>query len=401
MLTITLFLGCSTIDNKREMGKTFNDDVAFLRKHTEVILLSTDDEAGQIVIVPEYQGRVMTSTLNGGQGIGFGWINYEKIPAGQTDERFNAFGGEDRFWLGPEGGQFSLFHKSGGEFSLDNWYVPKQIDAQPFKLIDQHNTSVTMEADFNITNYSGNDFNVRILRTVRLLSDSDIKHNLALNDLDGLEKVGFESENHLFNAGDSVWNKSDGLLSIWILGMYNPGDDVVIIIPYYQGGTGSLGEVVNDAYFGEIPPDRIRTGGGAVFFKGDGKYRSKIGMSWMRAWDVLGSYDPDRNVLTIVKYNKPEEKKDYVKSMWEIMEDPYQGDVVNSYNDGPPEPGAEPMGPFYELETSSPVNELAPGEKITHIHQTYHIKGDEEKINQITETLFNVKLHQIKDAFSN
>jgi hypothetical protein len=181
--------------------------------------------------------------------------------------------------------------------------------------------------------------------------------------------------------------------------MYIPGNQVVIVIPYYQGVTGSLGEVVNDSYFGEVPADRLRVESGVVYFKGDGKCRSKIGLNWMRAKDFLGSYDPERNVLTIVKYSKPEEKSDYVKSMWEIMKDPYDGDVVNSYNDGPPEPGAKPMGPFYELETSSPVKPLGPGEEIIHIHQTIHIRGSEAQLNSITEELFKVKIQQIKDAF--
>ena len=119
----------------------------------------------------------------------------------------------------------------------------------------------------------------------------------------------------------------------------------------------------------------------------------------MRAKNLLGSYDPVKNVLTIVKYNKPEEESDYIKSMWEIMEDPYGGDVVNSYNDGIPDSGGEPLGPFYELETSSPVKELSPGEHILHVHQTYHLQGSEEDLNHITEQLFRVKIQHIKDAF--
>ena len=31
--------------------------------------------------------------------------------------------------------------------------------------------------------------------------------------------------------------------------------------------------------------------------------------------------------------------------MWEMQSDPYTGDVINSYNDGPPAPGAAPLGP--------------------------------------------------------
>ena len=46
--------------------------------------------------------------------------------------------------------------------------------------------------------------------------------------------------------------------------------------------------------------------------------------------------------------------------MWEMQREPFKGDVINSYNDGPPAPGKPPLGPFYELETSSPALSLSP-----------------------------------------
>jgi hypothetical protein len=391
---------CSIHETSETMENNFQEDIEFLQQHTDAIVLKDEDGSSQIIVVPEYQGRVMTSTLDGESGYGFGWINYEKIGEGAMDERFNAYGGEDRFWLGPEGGQFSLFHKAGGEFTLDNWYVPKQIDAEKFTVVDKTSDQVKMEAEFSISNYSGTEFHVGVERTVRLLDMGEISRSLQAGSLEGLQAVGFESENHLYNRGDSAWAREKGLLSIWVLGMYNPGDEVVIFIPYSQDGSGSSGEIVNDSYFGEVPPERLKVDEGVVYFSGDGKYRSKIGLNWMRAKDFLGSYDPERNVLTIVKYNKPEENSEYVKSMWEIMDDPYAGDVVNSYNDGPPEPGAKPLGPFYELETSSPVRPLQPGEEITHIHQTFHIRGTEQQLDGLTQELFNVKIRQIKEALS-
>ena len=48
----------------------------------------------------------------------------------------------------------------------------------------------------------------------------------------------------------------------------------------------------------------------------------------------------------------------YVNGQWGPQEDPFAGDVINSYNDGPVEDGSI-MGPFYEIETSSPGG-LAP-----------------------------------------
>lgn len=72
-------------------------------------------------------------------------------------------------------------------------------------------------------------------------------------------------------------------------------------------------------------------------------------------------------MLTIVKMSPPEgpAPHSYVNSLWKIQKDPYGGDVINAYNDGTPEPGKEPMGPFYEFESSSPGAQLDPGESIT------------------------------------
>ena len=44
----------------------------------------------------------------------------------------------------------------------------------------------------------------------------------------------------------------------------------------------------------------------------------------------------------------------------------------------PGTPGAPPLGPFYELETSSPALALAPGESAEHVHRTLHFLGAQE-----------------------
>ena len=51
--------------------------------------------------------------------------------------------------------------------------------------------------------------------------------------------------------------------------------------------------------------------------------------------------------------------------------------MINSYNDGPTEDGGKPLGPFYELETSSPALSLNAGESGTHIQRTFHFEGKE------------------------
>ncbi|MBI9063340.1 MAG: hypothetical protein JEZ14_15265, partial [Marinilabiliaceae bacterium] len=56
---------------------TFGYDKQFLNKHLQTIELKNGDAA--LVIVPEFQGRVMTSSCEGDEGFSFGWINYDLI----------------------------------------------------------------------------------------------------------------------------------------------------------------------------------------------------------------------------------------------------------------------------------------------------------------------------------
>jgi hypothetical protein len=85
--------------------------------------------------------------------------------------------------------------------------------------------------------------------------------------------------------------------------------------------------------------------------------------------------------------------------MWEIQKEPYRGDAINSYNDGPPAPGKPPLGPFYELETSSPALSLSPGEHYTHVHRTFHLVGPEAQLDTIARAILNVSLADVTNAF--
>ena len=119
----------------------------------------------------------------------------------------------------------------------------------------------------------------------------------------------------------------------------------------------------------------------------------------MRSKGIAGSYDAAGKVLNIVTYNQQEAPNGFVNSMWELQKKPYSGDVINSYNDGSPEPGIAPLGPFYELETSSPAAALKPGETMKHIQRTFHIQGSEKQLDMLARQLLGTPLATIKKAF--
>jgi hypothetical protein len=206
--------------------------------------------------------------------------------------------------------------------------------------------------------------------------------------------VGFETNNRVTNTGDKAWTKETGLPSIWILGMYNPKKDAYVAIPFAKTGAEPA---VNDSYFGKVPSDRLSTdlGDGFLLFKCDGTHRSKIGLGPSRAKSVMGSYSRAAKLLTIVQYDKPDGATDYVNSMWEIQKSPYGGDVINSYNDGPTEPGKPSLGGFYEMETSSPALALAPGASATHTQRTFHFTAAENDLEALAQRVLGVKASRI------
>jgi hypothetical protein len=103
--------------------------LAFLRKHLEVVVLGQGD--ARVLVVPAWQGRVVTSTAAGDAGSSFGWINRGLVESGKKQPHINPYGGEDRLWLGPEGGQFSIFFRARDPYDLAHWQTPAAIDTDP------------------------------------------------------------------------------------------------------------------------------------------------------------------------------------------------------------------------------------------------------------------------------
>ena len=377
---------------------SFANDVAFLQEHVETIVLSDESGQAQAAVVPAYQGRVMTSTAAGNDGPSFGWINRELIASGQKQEHIHVFGGEDRFWLGPEGGQFSIFFAKGAPFDLEHWHTPAVIDTEPFSVVSRERALARFQREFAVTNYSGTVFNLRAERGVRLLPAPAAWEKLGLTRTPGVNLVAVESANKITNTGNKPWTKEGGLLSIWILGMFNPSSATTVVVPIQAGSPAELGARVTSDYFGAVPPERLVARENVVYFSGDGQYRGKIGVGPRRSKGVLGSYDAANRALTIVQFSQPAGATDYVNSQWKLQTDPFSGDASNSYNDGPPEPGAKPLGPFYELESSSPAAALNPGESLEHIHRTIHLVGGEQALDAVARGVLGVSLEDISAA---
>lgn len=153
---------------------TFGYDLDFLKKKDSVVVLQSADGMAKAIISPKYQGKVFTSTADGDTGKSFGWINYKTFDA-KTDVHMNAYGGEDRLWLGPEGSKFALFFKPGTKMVFDNWHTPAAFDHERWELVNKDEKQVTLAKNMSLLNYAGTTLDIKVERDISLLSKDDIQ----------------------------------------------------------------------------------------------------------------------------------------------------------------------------------------------------------------------------------
>ena len=396
--------GAATARGQDAKGKpmSYGQVREFLAKHTQLVEL-TNSEGARVAVCPEWQGRVMTSTCGGLDGQSFGFVNDEFIKEGKPNLHFANYGGEERLWLSPEGGQFSLWFKPGVKQTLDDWYTPPAFNEGAWKVVSRPSEPVRMAVMMKLENTSSAQFHLDVGREVRLLGAGDVGRLLGQSAAQatgakGVKMVAYETANQLTNRGQPM-TLEKGLVSIWILGMMNSGPQIVTIVPYKAGPESELGPVVKSDYFGTVPAERLKVLPSVVLFRCDGEYRAKIGVSQKRARNVLGSYDFQNNVLTLVNFTMPDDptKALYMNNQWGGPHaEPYKGDVANSYNDGAPEPGKKGLGPFYEIESLSPARALKTGESLEHRHRTIHIQADRATLDKLARDLLGVDLDTVR-----
>lgn len=398
---------CTTTENKEtssdagidsadfEKG-SFGYDLAFLQQHDSVIVLKSNDDKAQIIVSPKYQAKVFTSTANGNEGLSFGWVNYKAF-TGPEDEHMNAYGGENRFWLGPEGGRFSLYFKPGDSMVFEHWKTPAAFDTEAWKVTAKTNSSVSMQKDMQLTNYHNTLLQLSVNRSVDILSNDDINSNTGLSLDTAIKVVAYQTINTVTNTGNNEWTESTGMPCIWILDMMKNTPSTVIVAPYKNAAGANFEAVATTNYFGEIPADRLKHDDNKLFFKADGKSRGKIGIKPKYTKPVIGSYDAENKVLTVALF-EPDAAAKYLNQEWNTTKPPFSGDAVNAYNDGPLADGSQ-MGPFYEIESVSPAAFLKPGQSIIHKQAVYHFTGDEKGLNMISQKLLGVSINEIQTAF--
>ncbi|HEY2647909.1 MAG TPA: DUF6786 family protein [Puia sp.] len=372
----------------------FGYDLQFLKKHdTTLIVLKSG--SSRIIISPKYQAKVFTSTANGDKGLSFGWINYKAFD--KEDAHMNAYGGENRLWLGPEGGKFSLFFKPGTKMTFDHWKTPAPFDTESWNVNAMDSHAVTMVKEMDLLNYAGTQLKLKVVRTISILNREQVFRLAGINESDSsLYATGYETNNTLTNTGDQEWTELSGMPCIWILDMFKPSPGTIVVVPFKKIRSGDFDKVATTNYFGAIPNERLKHNDSLLFFKADGKNRGKLGILANGARETAGSYDAENKVLTIISF-RVDEKKRYLNQEWNITKPSFAGDAVNAYNDGPLPNGSQ-MGPFYEIESVSQAAFLKPGESIYHSHTVMHFSGKEEALDKIATRMLGTGLEKINKS---
>lgn len=375
---------------------TFGYDRTFLQQYDSIIVLSGRDGNAQVIVSPKYQAKVFTSTAEGDKGASYGWINYEAFDT--LTPHMNGYGGENRFWLGPEGGRYSIYFAPGTAQEYAGWQTPAPIDSEPWSLRSRTTGSVTMEKEMRLFNYCNTPISLLARRTVTLFDTDEIQKQLRIEIPPQVKSVAYATRNAIVNTGEAPWTEQTGAVCIWILDMFIPSPDAVTILPYKEGDEATLGKVATTDYFGEIPPQWLEQDEKALYLKVDGKHRGKIGISPRRTKKRAGNYNPTQKLLTVTLFDIDEDAL-YLNQEWNPAKDPLSGDAVNAYNDGPLDDGTQ-MGPFYEIESASPAAFLLPGQQQEHNHDVYHFVGEEQDLDPIARELLGVSLAHVRKIFS-
>ncbi|MEW4924912.1 DUF6786 family protein [Algibacter sp. 2305UL17-15] len=370
-ILILCFFGCCSPSEH-----SYQNLLNTIKSQTEVVELISNNGKARLMVSPFHQGKILASTYDGLDGDYNGWIN--TIALADTISKNKNIGGEERLWLGPLGSQFSFYYQQIKPISDANWKVPETIDAEPYQLVAIEKDVVSLTKNMRLTNFVGTIFNLKIDRTITLFNSEAIKQNLNIDFDSSMNFVAFETKNTLTNTDSIPWTKNTGLIGLWSAGMYKGTDDSVVIIPLQH--QGNLDNIYT--YFGTLDETRLLLKENTLLFKGDGKYKTKIGIPPQFAPNMYGCYTKSKNRLTIVEYKKENDSL-YSNSFISIQDEPYKGEAIPIYNNNKD---------FFELESNAALKEMQPNETDTHWHRVYHFSGSETELSEIANALLGIDL---------
>ena len=380
----------SSFDEHLVNQVTYQQILESIKFKTNIVELTTNEGKARLLIAPELNGKILTSTNNYLTGNSNGWIDTCQLSSDEVNAE--SIGGEERIWLGPLGGQHSFYYQQIEPLDENNWLVPYPIGKKGFSILAVNENNIKLQKEITITNFFGTTFTLELLRDIKVLNHSEIQENLDLEIDYSVNFVAYQSTHHLINKGNKTWSKNTGLVSLWSAGMFEGSDSTTVIIPLLE--KSNLNAIYQ--YMGTLDSNRIKIiQDRFLLFKADGKYRSKIGIPKNLAPYIYGCYSKEKNRLTIVQYCQTSDTL-YSNSYVNIQKSPYKGEVIPIYNNGTMDYSPTNTASFFELESTSAMKELKPLDTLKHWHRFYHFSGTEKQLNAISKKILGLSLKDCK-----
>ncbi len=372
----------------------------------EAFVLTGRDPKRVVVVSPAMVGRVMATGLDGVDGGTDSWIYEEQIKKGATTSgpggQWAAFGGDERIWYAPEGGQFALFFPSEQQ-NMEDYLVPEVLNSTRYRLTElaADGRSIRFAAPIHLKNIKGTEYDLEVTRRIEVLDDCPY----TVGHGDAVEFTGFESRTWTRNTGDEPITKERGALATWTVGMFPSYPRSIVVLPYRVGPESELGPAVNTEYFNTdmIPTDKAlgdkpydnywAVKDNFALVKTNGNVHTKIEMGPKRSLGRAASIDLEHDTLTILEFRQYPEM-DYTASYWLPYDgDPHEGAAISIFSLA----GDLGVPPFHELECLSPTLLLDPGQQYCHISRTYRLRGDKDAIAEICRRYFHADMESLRE----
>ena len=330
---------------------SYYDALHYLAQKTSVIELY-DQLGGRVAVCPEWNGRVMTSTCEGLDGDGFGFVNAAAI----DDDRYENFGGEDQWTISP------LIHS----YSVESVKESHAVLQRTLPMNDANGAHV----DFHLSR------SISLLNRKRIGTFFGDAVADAL-DMGNVSIVGYCTEN-------SVRSQEKAWVASRLRGMFHASPHTCVIVctqPENEFASDTLTSLpVEIDYQGGSPHGRIRHLPQALLLRADGHGRCQVTVPFSTSPPIFGAVEIRFGTLTLWTFELPDDSEE---------------NLIRIHNPGEAHSDAFGLITHYEINCFSAAQKLHPEDSLTYAHCTLHMSAANAVLDDLIQQIFSVSLKDI------
>lgn len=318
---------------------------------------------GTVYLSPGLQGRIFCS-------IGDTLVHkLDFAMAADPSDDFNNIGGNS-LWPAPEGGAYAFNYPNG------EWTVQDGINKVCPELTMLSETDAVMVKNIALINAKGINVELEYRREVHANDVSALARSCLVKGVSYTSRDTFRARND--------YPVKDVLLNAWTLEQF-PGAEGIVAFGKFD--CADVSKVVNDDFYGD-PLSRITFADNLFLFRLGGPDRLQIGVRLACRPELIGAYDPAREIL-IIRKTKPASGKYINIADNEQKNGPFSSEDLFSIFNGA---GLN----FFELETIGPMVEKdGKFESSTVVSDTFIFKGPKENLAELLTKEYNINSKEI------